>query len=134
MKYATVEDVIASFYHPILKTVQGENDYQTINAIRKLLQATDGAIDTYLGGGALGHLGLIASDASYAMVAPSTQVGPTLWVNPTAPRRAPENLDQGTAAQISAARHAWEESFLNFHTFNTVQHALKKPKVEHHSE
>jgi hypothetical protein len=56
MKYATVEDVIASFPHPILLTVQGEPDYQTNYAIRKLLQANTQAIDTHMGGGALGHL------------------------------------------------------------------------------
>jgi hypothetical protein len=69
MKYATVEDNIASFPHPILPTVQGEPDYQTINAIRKLLQANSRAIDTHLGGGTFGNLGLIVSDASFAMVA-----------------------------------------------------------------
>jgi hypothetical protein len=68
--------------------VQGDQDYQTIHAIRKLLQANDRAIDTHLGGG-LGHLGLVVSDAAYAMVAPATEAGPTLWVNPTAPGRAP---------------------------------------------
>jgi hypothetical protein len=104
MKYATVEDVIASFPHPILPTVQGEPDYQTIHAIRKSLQANLRAIDTHLGGGTLGHLGLIVSDASYAMIAPATDDGPTLWVIPTAPGRAPANTD-GTYAQISAAQH-----------------------------
>jgi hypothetical protein len=126
MKYATVEDIITSFPHPILPTVQGEPDYQTIHAIRKLLQANAKVIDTHLGGGALGHLILIVSDASYAMVTPATPAGPTLWVNPKAPGRAPENLDQGTAAQHSAARHVWEEAVLTFRTFNTVQQALKK--------
>jgi hypothetical protein len=74
----------------------------------------------------LGHLGLIVSDSSYDMVAQATQVGPTLWVNPTAPGRAPTNMDQGTAAQIIPARHTWEEAVLNFRTFKTVQQALKK--------
>jgi hypothetical protein len=78
MKYAIVEDVIASFPHLILPTVHGEPDYQTIHAIRKLLQANSRAIDTHLGGGGLGHLGLIVSDASYAMVAPALQLGPAL--------------------------------------------------------
>jgi hypothetical protein len=59
------------------------------------------------------------------MVDPSTESGPTLWVNPTAPGRAPENMD-GTAAQIVAARHIWEEAVLTFHTFTSVQKALKK--------
>jgi hypothetical protein len=85
MKYVKVEDVIASFPHPILPTVQGDPDYQTIHAIRKLLQANARAIDTHLGGWALGHPGLIVSDASYAMVSSATETGPTLWVNPTAP-------------------------------------------------
>jgi hypothetical protein len=102
MKYATVEYIISSFPHPILPTVQGEPDYQTIHAIRKSLQENSRAIDTHLFGGTLGHLGLIVSYASYAMIAPETYAGPTLWVIPTAPGRAPANTD-GTAAQISAA-------------------------------
>jgi hypothetical protein len=75
MKYAIVKDVIASFPHPVLPTAQVEPDYQTIHAIRKSLQANLRSIDTHLGGGTLGHLGLIVSDASYAMIAPTTDAG-----------------------------------------------------------
>jgi hypothetical protein len=125
MKYATVEDVIVSFPHPILPTVQGEPDYQTIHAIRKLLQANSRATDTHLGGGTLGHLGLIVSDASYAMVAPATDSSTTLWVRSTAPGRDPVNTDC-TAAQISAARHIWEEEVQTYRTYTYVQQALKK--------
>jgi hypothetical protein len=64
MKFSTVEDVLASFPHPILPSVEGEPDYQTIHATRKFLQANSRAIDTHLGGGTLGHLGLIVSDAA----------------------------------------------------------------------
>jgi hypothetical protein len=125
MQYVTVEDFIASFLHPTIPMVQGKPDYQTINAIQKLLQTNARAIDTHLGGVALEHLGLIASDTSHAMVAPATPAGTKLWVNPTAPGRAPENMDQGTSAQISAARHVWEKAILTFCTFNTVQQSLK---------
>jgi hypothetical protein len=125
MKYATVKYFIASFRHPILPSVQGQTDYQTIHAIRKLLQTNAREIDTHLGGGALGHLGLIVSDASYAMVAPDTEADPTLWVNPTAPRRTPVNTDV-TAAQISAARHSWDEAVHTYRTYTSVQQALKK--------
>jgi hypothetical protein len=69
MKYSTVEAVMASFPHPILPTVQGEPYYQTIHATRKFLQANSRAINTHLGGGTLGHVGLIISDAAYAMIA-----------------------------------------------------------------
>jgi hypothetical protein len=125
MKYTTVEDVIASFPHPILPTVQGEPDYQSIHAIQKSLQANSRAIDTHLGGGTLGHLGLIVSDASYAMISPSTDACTTVWVSPTAPGRAPANTD-GTAAQTSAAHHIWEEEVQFYHTYTSVQQALKK--------
>jgi hypothetical protein len=125
MKYATVEDVIASFLHPILPTVQGEPYYQTIHAIRKLLQANARAIDTHLVGGGLGHLGLIVSDASYAMISPATEAVPPLWESPTAPGRAPDNTD-GTAAQISAARHNWDEEVQTYRPYTSVQQALKK--------
>jgi hypothetical protein len=120
MKYVTVEDVIASFPHPILPMVQDVQDYQTIHTIRKLLQSNYREIDTQLGEGALVHMRLIVLDASYAMFAPATPAGPTLWENPTAPGRAPENMDQGTAPHISASRHVWEEDVLTFCTFNTV--------------
>jgi hypothetical protein len=129
MKYATVCDVIASFPHPIIPTVQGEPDYQTSHAIQKLLQAKAREIDTHLGGGDLGHLGLIVSDTYYAMFAPVTEAGPTLWVNPTAPGRALVNID-GTAAQISAARHNWDKVVYTHRTYTYVQHALKK--TDHH--
>jgi hypothetical protein len=124
MKYATVEDVISSFPHPILPTVQGEPYYQTVHAIRKLLQANAREIDTHLGGGALGHLGLIVSDASCAMVAPATEAGPTLWIIPKVPGRAPDNTD-GTVTQIRAARHSWEEDAHTYHTFTSIKQALK---------
>jgi hypothetical protein len=104
MKYSTVKDVMASFPHPILPTVEGEPDYQTIHATVKFLQANSRAIDTHLGGGTFGRLGLIISDASYSIIAPPTAGEPTLWETPNAPGRAPTTTD-GTAAQISAAHH-----------------------------
>jgi hypothetical protein len=125
MKYSTIEDVIASFPHLVLPTVQGVLDYQTIHAIRKFLQANSRAIDTHLGGGTLGGLGLIISDTSYAMIDPAKVAGPTLWTSPQAPGRAPANMD-GMAAQISAARHIWEEDVQTYWMCTTVQQALKK--------
>jgi hypothetical protein len=72
MKYYAIEDVMASFPHPILPTVEGEPDYQTIHATRKFLQSNSRAIDTHLGGGTFGHLGLIISDVAYSNIAPPT--------------------------------------------------------------
>jgi hypothetical protein len=38
----------------------------------------------------------------------------------------PEMIDTGTGAQISAAVHLWEESVSNFHTYCTLEQAVKK--------
>jgi hypothetical protein len=73
----------------------------------------------------LGHLGLIVSDAYYAIVAPATDADPNILVNTTAPGREPENTD-GTAAQNGAARHIWEEAVLTYRTYTSVQQAPKK--------
>jgi hypothetical protein len=124
MKYATFEDVMESFPHPGLPTVQGEPDYQTIHATRKFLQANARAIDTHLDGGTLGHLGLIILDASYAMIAPTTAAVPSLWTSAQAPGRTPDNAD-GTAAQISAARNRWEEDVQTYRMCTSVQQAFK---------
>jgi hypothetical protein len=125
MKCPTVEDVLASFPHPILPSVEGEPDYQTIHDTRKFLQANSRAIDTHLGGGTLGHLGLIVLDAAYSNISPPTADAPTFWVTPNAPGRAPETTD-GTAAQLSAAHHLWEEDVQTYQTCTSVQKALKK--------
>jgi hypothetical protein len=71
------------------------------------------------------NLIIIISDASYAMIAPTTDAGPTLWATPQAPGRAPANTD-GTAAQIRAARHIWEEDVQTYRICTSVQQALKK--------
>jgi hypothetical protein len=125
MRSSTFEYVIASFPHPVLATVQGEPNYQTIHATRKFLQANSPAIDTQLGGGTLGHLGLIISDASYTMIAPATADEQALWITTQAPGKAPATTD-GTAAQISAARHNWEEDVQTYRTCTSVQQELKK--------
>jgi hypothetical protein len=59
------------------------------------------------------------------MIAPTTDTGPPLWIHPQAPGRAPANTE-GTSAQISAARHVWEEDVQTYRTYTSVQQALKK--------
>jgi hypothetical protein len=59
------------------------------------------------------------------MIFPATEAGPTLWESPSDPGRAPGNTD-GTAAQISAAQHTWDEAVHTYRTYTSVQQALKK--------
>jgi hypothetical protein len=119
---------MTSLPHPLLPTVESEPDYQTIHATRIFLQANSRAINSHLGDGTLGHLGLIISDDSYTMIAPPTADEPTFWVTTNAPGRAPATMD-GTAAQISAIHHLWEEDVQTYRTYTSVQQALKKQNI-----
>jgi hypothetical protein len=74
-------------------------------------------------------LGLIVSDAAYSNIAPPTSEAPTFWVSPNSPGRAPATTD-GTAAQLSAACHVWEEDVQTYRTCTSVQQALKKQIIE----
>jgi hypothetical protein len=111
MKYATVKNIMSSFPHPLLPTAQGELDYQTINATRKFLQANSRAIETHLGSGTLGHLGLIISDTYYIMIARTTDAGPILWTTPQSPERSP------------AITSVFEPIYLDILNDNTVGYA-----------
>jgi hypothetical protein len=48
-----------------------------------------------------------------------------VWETPNAPGWAPTTTD-GTSAQLSASRHAWEEDVQTYRTCTSVQQALKK--------
>jgi hypothetical protein len=102
MKNTTVEDAIDSFPHPILPMAQGEPDYHTIHSICNFISANSRSIETHLGGGALGHLGIILSIAAYVIITPENP-----WENPEAPGRGLEEIGGGTAAQLAAERHHW---------------------------
>jgi hypothetical protein len=101
--------------------VIGEPDYHTLHAVRKMLRANARSIDTHLGGGAFGHLGVIISNVAYEMISRLNA-----WENPEFPGRAPTAIEgDGTAAQISVEKHLWEKATTVFKTYNTVQSALK---------
>jgi hypothetical protein len=121
MKYATLEDVISSFPHPILPSVTGKPYYHTLHSIRKMIRANARSIDNHLGGGAFGHFCVTISDATYEIISPLTA-----WQNPEFPGRAPAAIEGGgTAAQTSIEKYRWEEATTDFKTYNTVQSALK---------
>jgi hypothetical protein len=132
MVHATVEDVIASSPHTILPTVQGEPDYHTIHSIRKILRANARSIESYTGGGDLGHLGIILSITTYATYATITLAHP--WENTELPAGATNEIVGGTAAAVLAERHHWEEAVVIFRTWKTVEQALKNKLSWHLSQ
>jgi hypothetical protein len=122
MKYATVEDVIASFPRPILPSLPGGADYYTLHSIHKIIRANARSIDTHIGGGAFGNLGIIISNIAYEGILPLAA-----WVNPPFPGWSPTEIEGGgTSAQISANKHSLDEATSAFNTYNTVKITLKK--------
>jgi hypothetical protein len=73
------------------------------------------------GGGALSHLGIIVSIATYATVAPTHP-----WVILESPGGAPNEIIGGTMAALLEELHPWEEVVSIFRTWKTVEQALNK--------
>ena len=85
------------------------------------MQVNSRSIDSHIGGGDLGYLGIIASSTEHAVVAPEIN-----WINPAFPGRSPATIDNGTVAQIFAERHILEEATEPFKPYITLYQALKK--------
>ena len=60
------------FEFPVLTKALGALDYQTLKIIKNELQTNAACIDSDLGGGANGHLGMILTALEYALVATNT--------------------------------------------------------------
>ena len=60
------------FEYPTLTKTLGGLSYQTLKIIKNELKTNAAGIDSDLGGGANGHLGLILTDVEYALVATNT--------------------------------------------------------------
>ena len=66
------------FHYPVPTKIEGEPSYSTLTTLKKELQANASSVDSDLGGGDHGFLGLVLSDEDYAKI-PNTQpfVAPT---------------------------------------------------------
>ena len=55
-----------------LQKIHGEPNFETLKILRNQIKANAGSVATQLGGGTLGYLGLLLSNAEYARAAPGT--------------------------------------------------------------
>ena len=60
------------FQHRTLTPIVGPPTYASLTTLLVQLKANAHAVPTTLGGGQFGHLGLLLSDACYAIIAPNT--------------------------------------------------------------
>eukprot|EP00957_Ditylum_brightwellii_P106836 8150585-Ditylum_brightwellii.AAC.1 len=61
----SVEKITKSFRHTILPQIVGQPTYERIYKIHKLLMENTATMDTTVGGGAHGHLGLVLTGQHY---------------------------------------------------------------------
>ena len=111
------DDMTARFPNKTITRMDGEPNYDSINALCMQLYGNAGAIPTGLGGGGHGHIGLVMDPALY------TTLSATGYVSPTAPNRTPPgNL---TAVEREEAEKIYLKAKGEYDDHNTMQELLK---------
>ena len=77
MNYKGTIDYTTSFQYPTPTKITGEPTYQSLKTLHSELKANASSIESNLGGGDHGYLGLVLLDANYALVTPTAFVAPT---------------------------------------------------------
>ena len=107
-------DVLESF--PEIPTkISGQPTYQTLRTLRDVLKTNAASVDTVLGGGTYGHLGLILPPSVYDQIVPPLHPGTHAWVDPVNPGinpAIPANATPDVAADYRAnhqeLRRVWK--------------------------
>jgi hypothetical protein len=117
----TVENIYTTFNDKAIKIV-GTPNIETLRALRNQLKSNAANLQSNLGGGNHGDLGLILSDLAYAIIAPGTP-----YVRPANPGQIPNFPDNGgTAAQIAAIERVHRVECFEFNRYKNVEAALKR--------
>ena len=87
------------FKHPFLTAIHREPTYETLQNLKNEIKANPKTVQTTLGGGNYGYLGMILTPAQYRHIAPTNP-----FTRPPNPGVLVPNV-AGTAAQISSAEN-----------------------------
>jgi hypothetical protein len=88
------------FQHPLLTKISGKPTYKSLAKLERECKAKGKSVSSTLGGGLLGHLGLVCNTHTYNHISPGVPfVLPFLLVLP--------NLTNATAHQIAEARQLY---------------------------
>ena len=114
----TVDYKNSIFEYPVLTKINARPTYPSLKTIKNELKANAGKVQCELGGGANGHLGLVLTDAEYALVSPTAYVRP-VHPGPVVPVGATQILNTNLRAQ-------YNEELRLFREANAVEEALVK--------
>ena len=103
MSSTIVENITDSFPNPTIPKIEGEPRYETIKSVEKLLIENASSVQSTLGGGNHGLLGLILTPEKYQLV-----TGHTFEAH-TNPGALPTLLPNATQYQIQNANSVHKE-------------------------
>ena len=95
------------FPYPTIEPIQGPPTYETLTAVHLCLNANAASVDSELGGGQHGLLGMKISDASYTILTNENSTPP---VNPTITPAIPT---KPIKTQAIAIKRVWYKYYTN---------------------
>ena len=106
------------FEHKILSKIEGEPTFTTLHSLLQLLKENACSVQCTLGGGMHGYVGMLVSDASYAVLTPGTP-----FISPVHPGSLTP-IAGVTQFQIALQKSQHEESIRIFRDYSLMQRAL----------
>jgi hypothetical protein len=116
----TVDTIYNSFNDKATK-IDGTPNIDTLRALRSQLKSNAANIQSNLGGGNHGDLGLILSEEAYALAAPGTP-----YTRPSNPGQLPQFPGAPTGPQIAAIERLHQVQLFEFNRYKNVESALKR--------
>jgi hypothetical protein len=124
MTASTPDELIARFPHLSLPKVTGEPTFEDLKVIRRLLNTNAMSVASYEGGGRHGHLGIIMTNEEYFAIAVD------VFTVPANPGPSAAVVAGMTAAVIAETTRLHREATQVYHTYHTVDQAIKKLIIE----
>ena len=105
------------FQHPSLTKITGDPTYSSLAKLEQECKANGKSVNSTLGGGLQGHLGLVCTALTYDRVSPGIAFDrPLLPVLP--------DLTNSTASQIAAARQLYQDDLDIFQACNLIERTI----------
>ena len=117
---AQVDSIIESFPNPRIPPLVGRPEHSSLTELKQLLYENAASVQSALGGGGHGHLGLVISNARH-----STLTGHN-FVPPLNPGTTPVIPNGSTGPQIARLVATHKAELKVFQTFRNVDNALKQ--------
>ena len=105
------------FQYTTLTKIRGDPTYLSLSELERECRANGTSVQTTLGGGTQGHLGLTCSAPAYERVAPGTP-----FIRPVLPVL--QQTANATGFQIEAARTVYDDELKVFHVCNLVERLI----------